>query len=279
MIVLGGLAFEAEPTERLSAAECEVLDRLSIVSGSEAPGRGDPPFVLKLEEGPGLGPPSEDDLGAATIDWDGTRVRIRHRRLDATLDPFAGRGRLRRDASLGWPLEVTLRTALAARLPLQGGLPLHAAGVVVDGLGVAFFGPSGAGKSTIAGTSPHPVLSDEMVAIVPAPVVSGRPGSYGVAGTGFWGTLGQRAAPAGLFPLAALFELDRGPGTRTERLDSREATRRLIASVLVPPAPPLWAAALSSIGHIARGVPVMRLAWNPAEPPWPAIEAALCGAR
>jgi hypothetical protein len=84
--------------------------------------------------------------------------------------------------------------------------------VVVDGRGVAFFGPSGAGKSTIAGTSPYPVLSDEMVAIVPAHVVSGRP--------------------------------------------------------------PLWAAALASIGHVARGVPVMRLAWNPAEPPWDRTFAA-----
>jgi CO dehydrogenase nickel-insertion accessory protein CooC1 len=43
-----------------------------------------------------------------------------------------------------------MRVSLVCRVPLSGGLPLHAAAVSAGVGGVVFFGPSGAGKSTIA---------------------------------------------------------------------------------------------------------------------------------
>jgi hypothetical protein len=275
MIVLGGLSFEVAPWELLSTAERRAIASLTSRTGDALPAAGrDRPFTLEIEEGP---PPAwpGTDLAPASVEWDVDRVRVRHRRLDAVLDPASHRGRLRRDASVGWPLEVTLRTALAARLPLAGGLPLHAAGLVVEGHGVAFFGPSGAGKSTLAATSPHAVLSDEMVTLVPLGETDARPRSYGLSGTGFWGAIGQRPAPAGSHPLSALVELAHGPHIGIDHLDARTATRRLIASVLVPPGPPLWSAVLSVIGDVVRSVPVLRLAWNPDELPWAALARAL----
>ena len=294
MIRLGGLAFEVVPADALSPAERRSLARLPPdeprratgpavapgVSQSASPGpasgvedaaSGAASFVLELRDGPLT--PGEDTLALddapAAVDWARHRVTVRHRRLEAELDPAAGTGWLRRDPSVGWPLEVTLRTALAARLPLEGGLPLHAAGLVVEGRGLVFFGPSGAGKSTLAAASPHPVLSDEMVAIVPR-----RPDGYELTGTGFWGTFDGSEAGADGFPLACVVELGRGPRARLDPIDSRTALRRLVAATLVPPGPPLWSAALGAIGRLVSEVPTFCLAWSPEEP-WAAIERAL----
>jgi len=278
MVVLGGLPFEIVPEGRLSDAEREVVaGLLPPGSPSATLATRAEPFVVELVEGP-VAPTADpsaperaiDDAPAA-VSWDGDRVRVRHRRLEAELDPFSGRGWLRRDTSVGWPLEVTLRTALAARLPFEGGLPLHAAGLVVGGgRGVAFFGPSGAGKSTLAAASPHPVLSDEMIAIVP-----GGANGYRLTATGTWGTHGRGEALSGAFPLAGVCALDRGPETRIDHLDPLAALRGLIPSTLVPPGPPLWSAALGVIGRVARQVPAYRLTWSPAHPPWTALDQAL----
>jgi len=199
-------------------------------------------------------------------------VRASHRAFVAELDPFGCRGSLFRDGTWAFPLEITLRTAMACRLPLAGGIPLHSAGLVLDGSGVAFFGASGAGKSTLSGMSPHPVLSDEVVAIVHAGTARS---AFALVTTGFWGTLGWANAPRGLYPLRALIELDKGPSFRLDPLAPREAVRRLISSCLLPPAPPLWSHALTAIGRMARAVPVYRMAWSPAEPPWESLRAAI----
>ena len=208
--------------------------------------------------------------GPAAIDWVDGRVRVGHARFVADLDPAGLSGDLYRAPGRGSGLEVTLRAALCSRLPLDGGLPLHAAGIVVDGQGVVFFGPSGAGKSTLAGLSPHPVLSDELVAVAP-----GRP--FSLTATGFWGTLEGGRSHAGSWPLAALVELGKGPELRFEPLGSREALVKLVGVLMVPPGPPLWNAALGILGRLVREVPVERLVWSPAEPPWDAIRARLSG--
>jgi hypothetical protein len=286
MIRLGGLSFEVVPAEALSPAESRALSRLAgggarlpdDAASARAPDASHrTPFVLELrgdlgasvEAARGTAGPSSDDDAPAAVDWRNGRVTVRHRRLAAELEPAAGTGWLRRDASVGWPLEVTLRAALAARLPLEGGLPLHAAGLVVEGWGTAFFGPSGAGKSTLAAASPHPAVSDEMVAIAPA---GGR--GFLLGGAGFWGTLEGGDRPSVLVPLAALVELDRGPALRVEPLDPTKALRRLVASTLVPPGPPLWSAALAATARLVREVPVFRLAWSALQP-WEEVEEAL----
>jgi hypothetical protein len=222
-----------------------------------------------VAEPPWTSPEPHPSKGPATIDWVEGRVRVGHAGFVAELDPVNLAGSLFRAPGWASGLEVALRTALCSRLPLDGGLPLHAAGIALDGRGVVFFGPSGAGKSTLASLSPHPVLSDELVAVVP-----GRPG-YSLTATGFWGTLAGGRAHTGSWPLAALIELDKGPGVRFSRLGTRDALVRLVGVLMVPPGPPLWAAALQTLGRLIREVPVERLSWSPAEAHWLQIEAHL----
>jgi hypothetical protein len=197
------------------------------------------------------------------------RVRIGHTGFVAELDPATLAGCLFRRPGWTSGLEVALRTAFCSRLPLQGGLPLHAAGIAVDGRGVVFFGPSGAGKSTLASLSPHPVLSDELVAVVPGE------SSYSLIATGFWGTLAGGHAHTGSWPLAMLVELAKGPGVHFSRLERRDALVRLVGVLMVPPGPPLWAAALETLGRLIREVPGERLSWSPSAAHWLQIEAHL----
>ena len=251
-VSLAGLSFDVTPDDGLSEAERQCLGRL------ERGGEG-PVFTLTVTEGPGVR--GQEEGAPASVDVAEGKLQVSHADFFAELDPLGGSGHLRRVHGLAFPLEITLRAALCARLPLTGGLPLHAAGVVVDGRGVAFFGPSGAGKSTLASTSIHPVLSDELVALLP-----GEP--MALAATGFWGTLGDGATLAGRFSLRAVVELAKGPEFCWERLPASQAFRRLAQVVLVPPGAALWTEALGVLDTVVRQVPVYRMEWSPTAPPW-----------
>lgn len=197
----------------------------------------------------------------------GEGVQLAHAVFQAGIDP-TGLVRLYRETSEAFPLEITLRTALCTLLPGAGGLPFHAAGVVAGG-GLLFFGPSGAGKSTLAGSSPFAVVSDELVAVVGEP--------WALVESGFFGEL-ESAEASGLddeTPLAALFELEKAPEFRLARLSPGAAARRLLASLLVPPAPAPWRAALAALARLTERVPVYRLGWRREEPPWKRLSAAL----
>jgi hypothetical protein len=265
VIRLGGLVFSVEPEDRLLEAERRSLARLG-------PGAADgAPYRLTLEREPPWS--SEDrslfpERGPAVVDWAEGCVRVSHATFVAELDSRGCAGRLFRRVEEAYPLEITLRVALASRLPLEGGVPLHAAGIVLDGRSVAFFGPSGAGKSTLAATCREGVLSDELVAVVPGPTPS-------LEATGFWGTLGQGDAPAGTFPLAALVELAKGDRFRLDPLEPKAALRRLVGATLVPPGPPLWTAALGVLAGLCAAVPCYRMSWSKDEPPWRALRSAL----
>jgi hypothetical protein len=186
----------------------------------------------------------------------------------AELDPMGLTGRLFRRSPGRAGLEITLRTALCSCLPFEGGLPLHAAGVVAEGRGVVFFGPSGAGKSTLAALSPYPVLSDELVAVIAA-----RP--FALTASGFWGSGDEGRCREGAWPLAALVHLDKGPRLSLERLGWRRALARLVEVVMVPPAPLLWAPVLHVLGKVLQDIPVYRLTWALDHPPWTEIRERL----
>lgn len=254
----GGVRFSVGPDDALLPAEREAIARLDPDVG---PGEAEP-FRLEIAPSP---PWTSDDparfprMEPAVQRWDGERLLCSHASFTAEIDPFAGRARLHRREDRAYPLEAVVRTAMMARLPLLGGLPLHAAGVAVAGRGVAFFGPSGAGKTTVAATSPHPVLSDELVA-----VVAGSP--FRLVRSGFWGEgRGGRTVPA---PLALLVDLAKGDALAFTPLDASRAAGRLLASTPVPLAPPLWSKALGVAARIVAAVPVYRMEWSPAEPPW-----------
>jgi len=258
----GGVRFSAGPDAALLACERESIDRLDPDPADD----DQPPVAIELV----LTPPwtSDDDAlypqwEPAVQRWSEGRLLCSHRSFTAEIDPFSCRVRVHRREERAYPLEAVIRTAMIARLPLIGGLPLHAAGVVAGGRGAAFFGPSGAGKTTLASTSPFPVLSDELVVVVP-----GRP--FGLVRSGFWGEAkgAGRTTPAAL---ALLVDLAKGPALRLTRLAPAEAAGRLLASAPVPLAPPLWSRALAVAAALVREVPVQRMEWNPAEPPWEAL--------
>jgi hypothetical protein len=156
--------------------------------------------------------------------------------------------------------------SLLTRSPFVGALPLHAAGVSLPFGAVAFFGASGAGKTTLASSSPHPVLSDELVvARLGEPPVLFR--------SGFWGEgSGPPVPPA---PLAALVELGKGPRFTLERLRPPEALRRLLEEVALPLGPSLGPPALAVASALIERVPSYRMEWTPSEPPWARLDEAL----
>jgi hypothetical protein len=274
MLRLAGLPFTIEPAGALRPEEAEAVARLTgSASGDRAPATdtGRTPFRLRLTEEP---PWTSDDprlfpdKAPAVVRSEAGRVRVSHHAFTAEIDPFGASGALHRRRGLAFPLEITLRVALATRLPLEGGVPLHAAGLVCPAGGVVFFGESGAGKSTLAAASPYPVLSDELVAVTgPAP--------YLLHGSGFWGTLGSGGAGRSGHPLAALVELDKGEVFRLERLPREAALRRLLHVTMVPTMPELWSSVLTVLGRLAADRPVYRMSWSPDAPPWDALRAAL----
>jgi hypothetical protein len=196
-----------------------------------------------------------DDEAPAIIGGDGRVVTVRHRRFAADIDPAANSARLHvADADDTFARELTERTMLSARLPLENGVMLHSAGIVVDGRAAIFFGPSGAGKSTLASLVDAPVLSDELVIV-----------QHGAArASGWFGTFSADPPPAGSFPLAALVELGRGDGISLQPLPTRAALRALLNVTVVPPCAPLWDAALGVVTSLMTAVPVLRLDWTPS---------------
>lgn len=214
-----------------------------------------PPFPVRFEEWPQGGP--------AAFETEDGRVHLRHRRFCSEIDLAADSAVLfRLPSDIGGGLSVTLRVWMTARMPFVGALPLHGAGVAIDGQAVAFVGHAGAGKSTLAATSPHPVYGDEMV------VAQGVPPFLAASG---WE--GKASPPPSR--LAAVVELGRGPGLRFERLDAEAGFRRLLQVALVPPAPVAWAAALEVARRVSREVPFFRMQWALGHPPWAELARAL----
>jgi len=260
----GGVTFAVEPAEALTTEESEAIARLDPPDTDVRA-----PFLIRLVDAP---PWTSDDKALfprwepAVLRWWNGVLRSSHNSFTAEIDPFGGQATLCRRETRAYPLETVIRSSMMARLPLEGGLPLHAAGVVLDARGVAFLGPSGAGKSTLAATSPHPVLSDELVSVAAA-----RP--FVLVRSGFWGEGSGIARPPA--PLGALVALDKGPRTRLERLERTDAVRRIVGSITVPLVPELWTPALDVLGRLVEAVPVYRLEWAPSSPPWAEIERTL----
>jgi hypothetical protein len=270
---LSGLAFSIHPAEDLSEQERQALERLGQF---ETPLFGRETFALHLcDQPPWKGAEASGvPMGApAAVQPHEDTVRVRHAALFAELEPLKGRGRLYRNTIESFALEICLRVALGCRLPLEGGLPLHAAGLAAEGKGLAFFGPSGAGKSTLAGVSPYPVLSDELIAITPS--LEG----FQLRATGFWGTLDGGKAERTALPLAGLFSLEKGDRFNLTRLDRMAAFRRLLEVLLVPSAPWLWSPAMAVLNRLVGEVPVYRMAWSPSQPPWEELEQRLARSK
>lgn len=236
-----------------------------------------PPFPLRLVETP----PFEADLATLPRRGETARVetargqaskaesiRILHADFRATVDVDPPEARLYRPGSDALGLLTTLRIATAARLPVAGGLLLHAAGLVTGDRALVFPGVSGAGKTTLAEASPWAVLSDELVAVVPAPQ-----GGFLAAPTPFRSPSSRETADAA--PLHALIGLAQEPAFRLTALDRGAAFRVLIANAAVPCATGPWKNALAAMAAISGHVPAFEMGWSPTAPPWALLAEAV----
>ena len=267
MIRLATVAFTLEPRDALGPAEREALAALP-----PCPSPGSAPFRVQLEDRP-IWPdaPLEPEAPLA-MHWRDGRLAIRHRRFQAEVDPHAREARLFRVSPDGYAVTAVLRAALLARLPLEGGVALHAAGLVIGDCGVAFFGPSGAGKSTLATAAPYTLLSDELVVLSKASGLRLMP-------SGFWSSVSPPGAPGEGAPLRALVELAKADSYVLERLPRPTALRRLLTVATVPPAECLWERALELLREVVDETPVYRMGWALPAPPWERLTAELLSAR
>jgi hypothetical protein len=266
-VVVAGVPLAIQPSCRVSDSDRAWLEKVADrCSGSATRAR----FRLELVDPPdatSIGAPRGPGGTTATLEWLDGRLHVRHPDFGATLDPAAGAGQLWRKEGAVAALGATVGSALRAYLPFVGGLPLHAAGVVVDGRAIVFFGPSGAGKSTLAASARSPVLSDELVAVYAR--------EREAFGTGIWGTLGERPFPRGGFDALALVELHKGPRFALERLAPRGAFQRLLGVLLTPSAAPIWTQSIAVLAGLCDSLPVYRMTWAPTADPWDAIASEL----
>jgi hypothetical protein len=181
------------------------------------------------------------------------------------IDRRLTRGRLhfsRRPRGPRNPLDYPLDELLFQhRLVREGGMEVHACGLLLRGRAVLFCGRSGAGKSTTARLwrRHHPaarLLSDDRIAL--------RPRARGVRahGTPWHGDGGFASDRAGL--LRAVFFLAHARRTAVRRLPEAEAAARLLARSFPPP----WdrgalASVLAACGRVAAAVPCYELAFRP----------------
>lgn len=252
-VTVAGCPFVITPSEHLSSQELQSLERLDCDRAGSAR-----PFTLHLSDKPlsiseSAPIPSEGEPAAITVERD--RIFVTHERFNGVIEPLAFEGFLYRQEGFEvCAMEIMLRTVISCRLPLEGGLLLHSAGVVVDDRAILFFGVSGAGKSTIAGMLEGMVLSDELIVV----------GGSEARGTGFWGSMTGGIPSLSAFPILALIDLGRGSSVELESLQPHHAFRRLLLATIVPPHPLLWSHALQVLQRLAHA-PVFRLNWTASE--------------
>ncbi|XXF76757.1 potassium transporter TrkH [Myxococcaceae bacterium GXIMD 01537] len=157
-------------------------------------------------------------------------------------------------------VELALRVLLQLATLRQGGVLLHAAGVVLDGRGVVALGPSGAGKSTFTRLclreAGGEVLSDEVVALYPGGEVAGSP---------FCSDLDVPSTRARA-PLAALLLLRQGPEERLEEVPPAEAVAALLGQVFRPlPGEAAPGEVLGRLARLVEGTRVRRFTFRKDE--------------
>jgi hypothetical protein len=97
--------------------------------------------------------------------------------------------------------------------------------------------------------------------------------------SGFWGGYEAEPETTEPVPLLALIELWRGTDFQLSRLERHQAWPRLLNEIRVPNAPVLWRPTIAALARLIDAVPVFRMSWSPAEPPWSELESALGPAR
>jgi hypothetical protein len=165
-------------------------------------------------------------------------------------------------------LENFLRVLTASYILEQGGMLLHASGVVRGGVAHLFFGPSGRGKTTVTLLSPRDVvLSDDLSLIV-------RKGErFEAAGIPFGMAHHRTPDTRDSFPIASLNSLVQAPEVRREPLTGARALAEICASLpFVMQESRQSRRALEVAGRLLEAVPAYRLRFRKDPSFWDAIE-------
>lgn len=139
-------------------------------------------------------------------------------------------------------------------LAMCGGLILHSAVAVKDGVGWVFSGRSGAGKSTLSEQchlAGWRILNDDRV------MVFKRDGRWRVAGTPWHGS--GRFAEAEEVPLGGVLFIEKSARSRTVRLTEDQVRYSLLDVAAIPWFEDCWAqAALNAADRFSKEVPFYR---------------------
>jgi len=166
-------------------------------------------------------------------------------------------------------LENFLRVLTAFYILEQGGVLLHASGVVRGGAAHLFFGPSGRGKTTVTHLSPEDVvLSDDLSLVV-------RKGDgFEAAGIPFGMAHHRVPDSRDSFPIASLNSLIQSREVKRESLTGARALAELSASLpFVMQETRQSSQALEVIERLLAAVPAYRL-WFRKDPSfWMVVEA------
>lgn len=153
-------------------------------------------------------------------------------------------------------LEYFTRIVCALLAFREGGLLMHAAGLLVDGRAYLFTGVSGSGKSTVTALSSHAIaLSDDLVLLRP------MKGRWIAHGTPFWNPdVAARAGQTASGPVAGIYKLVKAPEMRLEPLSPAGAAAELAANCpVINGRPELLPALLGRCRALAGAVPMQRL--------------------
>lgn len=142
----------------------------------------------------------------------------------------------------------------------QGGIFAHASGVIDRRKGFLFVGPSGAGKSTLASLCQEEkdsvVLNDDQI------IVRKNGRTFWLFGTPWHGPCKSISSQSA--PLTAIFFLSHGKQNRLIPLSPKEALKRFLPELYIPPWDPNGRPTLLSLAlEVCAKIPSYSLAFTP----------------
>ncbi len=153
-------------------------------------------------------------------------------------------------------LDLVLKSIFAIMAELNGGLLLHASGLLVDGQAFLFMGHGGSGKTTVTKLSPHArTLNDDTV------LVHRVDGRWMASGTPFWNHMTtERDGQTASGPLKGVYRLVQDHAVWLEPLSPTVAAAELLANCpVVNGHPNLLPGVLTRCRSLATAVPIQRL--------------------
>lgn len=164
-------------------------------------------------------------------------------------------------------LATFLRIIYNILITREGGLVLHACGIVKDNKAYVFFGPSQSGKSTVAQLSmDYTVLSDDLI------VIKRINGSCKVFGTPYWDRLKEDQGKKRIFEIAGLFKLIKDNKTYLKRLSYSQGMAKVLTLPGIPKEYQPIDKLLSISSYLIKEVPCYELHFLPNKTFWRCIE-------